>query len=190
MQTKDCQRDQEAFLGAAPEERARSHSRPRGRSRTTRDLKRDQTRDHGLDEGERTKDGVPADELWRLLDLMRINASASKDYTEQDLMDLLHMVVKAHKEDTLMDFGTFNGAGTCPRFCDYRRQCSALNLVKMEILEKRNARLFCLFGSTVEGRDARNLNKMLGDDVTKLMEMAHEFSLTNDEEERFRALYQ
>ena len=90
-QTKDCERDHDAVLGAAPEERARSHSRPRGRSRTTRELRREQSKE---DEGERTKDGVPAEELWRLLDLMRLNPASSKDYTEQDLMDLLHMVVK------------------------------------------------------------------------------------------------
>ena len=52
------------------------------------------------------------------------------------------------------------------------KACSAVNLVKLAIIRKVNPRMINVISAATLGRRARDLNKLIGGDLSKLMDYA------------------
>ena len=158
-------------------QRNEMHGSSRGRSPTTRNVA----------EGPRSQRMSKGD-LEDVLYSLRRDCGACRDMTEMDVEDMLQVAILKYKEGTTDDPTTFNGPGTLPGFMDYRRRCSSVNLAKLELLEKINAGLVNILANTMEGRVATSsMNSYIGNDITNLLEYAHDYLLTQDEEGRFEA---
>ena len=103
---------------------------------------------------------------------------------EGDLEDLLGVLVRDHKEGTLRDDDRWDTAGPCPDLMVYIKRCSLINLVKIATIRKHNPRTLNLVSALLVGRPARNVNRIVGDNLTKLMLYSSEFDVTPEEETR------
>ena len=85
----------------------------------------------------------------------------------------------------------YQGPGWVPAFMDCRLQCSHLNLVKSELLEKTHLPFWQMFAATCQGRFASGgMNAMLGQELKELLEAAqHDFMVEESEMERAIAVH-
>ena len=59
-----------------------------------------------------------------------------------------------------------------------------MNLVKLAIIRKVNPRMINVISAATLGGRARDLNKLIGGDLSKLMEYVVDYHIDQDEEER------
>ena len=61
---------------------------------------------------------------------------------------------------------------------------SEITLVKCAIIKKVNPRLMDMVTAATLGRRADDINRLIGDDLSKLLKYAEDYHITTDEEER------
>ena len=88
-----------------------------------------------------------------------------------------------------MDKTALNREGASPDLEYFVKECSMLNLAKVAYIQKVNPRLLDLVNSIMEGRPARNINKLLGEDLAHLRPMALCYDCDQDEIDRARAKF-
>ena len=94
----------------------------------------------------------------------------------------MHTIVRAHKEGDFYDWEYYDTPGDTPIAGDFIKKCSYVNLAKLLLLQKINAPLFNAYASTMSGRRAnKSINRLLGDELTEMLDLANEHSMSEGE---------
>ena len=103
---------------------------------------------------------------------------------------MMHAVVRMHKAGQLEDKADYDSPGTTPGAGNYKQSCSYVNLAKIHLLGKMNYNIQQVYLGTLRGREARNtVNKMIGDELEKLLEVADDHNMNTKEVHRCMALH-
>ena len=100
-----------------------------------------------------------------------------------DLYDLMNVIVRLHHNGELVETHTLSREGM-PVLADFIANCSEINLAKLAVLKKVNPHLVNVISAATLGRKAQNLNKLIGDDLSKVLPYADDYHVTIEEEER------
>ena len=68
-----------------------------------------------------------------------------------------------------METNTLSKPGHMPVLEDFMHECSEINLVKCAIIKKANPRLMDMVSAATLGRRADDINRLIGDDLSKLL---------------------
>ena len=129
------------------------------------------------------------DELLQILEVARID---HEEYdpprsmlTEQDCHDMMGMASRMYR--SLEEPQEFFREGPTPSYGRFRAQTSTLNVAKILLLKKKHYGLHTIWATCMEGRQAGDINKMLGGELKGLIEAADEgLCITRHEAVRMR----
>ena len=128
---------------------------------------------------------MDTEEAVRILDAAREDMTTAAKYHAGTMEDVMHTIVRAHQSGGFYDYTYYDGPGETPFSGDFIKRCSYVNLAKLLLLQKINVPVFNAYVSTMSGRMAnKSVNRLLGDELTELLEFAVEHAMSTAEVER------
>ena len=132
----------------------------------------------------RTKKGMEAPDLMVWLERLRNDIEEVDNLEVGDLYDMMNVVVRLHHNGELMETKTLSKPGHMPVLEDFMHGCSEINLVKCAIIKKVNPRMMDVISAATLGRRVDDTNRLIGDDLSKMLKCVEDYHITTDEEER------
>ena len=101
-------------------------------------------------------------------------------YTLGDINYLCKMCVRYLKQRILQQDG-IPGEGQFAPCNELKWEVSRINVLKVATLTKTNEMLWAYWDEALDYRSARHLNACLGQEVDKLVEMCHKYTISREE---------
>ena len=125
-------------------------------------------------------------ELRRAIADMRVDPTAWEHYTLEDIKDMLDLTYRSYESGTLRDPQQWNRGGTTPGIANYMGQASQINVIKMMKLAMINREMWKLYGDLMGGRQANNIDHVIGRELDGLIAAEPDAELDPLEARRMR----